>query len=196
MEASVSVGVVSLSPLPADETEPPATEGNDSGNNDDTEDYSCILHGHQYGDWVVTKEPTETEYGEETRTCAKCGDAITNQIDKLSDVITDCNELGLSHTMSAADAAKITRGDNNYKIVCRCGRGCVGSDRDAALAKFNAHAAEKQYDYCGEIMHESEHHYHNVPFDTVVCTVCGKTVKYNRCTMACWGTGHGECPYD
>jgi hypothetical protein len=27
-------------------------------------------HEHQWGEWVVTKEPTETENGEETRTCA------------------------------------------------------------------------------------------------------------------------------
>ena len=29
--------------------------------------------GHQWGPWVVTKEPTETEEGEETRTCLRDG---------------------------------------------------------------------------------------------------------------------------
>jgi len=31
---------------------------------------TASVHVHQWGDWVVTKAPTETEEGEETRTCA------------------------------------------------------------------------------------------------------------------------------
>lgn len=73
---------------------------------------------------------------------------------------------------------------------------CIGSDRDAAMAKFNAHAAEQQYSYCGEIMRENENHYHNYPSNTIVCVVCGKTVTYNDCSRACWGYGYGDCAYD
>ena len=29
--------------------------------------------GHDFGEWKVTKEPTETEKGEKTRTCTRCG---------------------------------------------------------------------------------------------------------------------------
>lgn len=40
--------------------------------------------GHDFGEWVVTKEATVIEEGEETRTCAKCGAAETRAIEKLT----------------------------------------------------------------------------------------------------------------
>ena len=36
--------------------------------------------GHQYGDWTVTKEATETESGEKTRECSVCHDTQTEEI--------------------------------------------------------------------------------------------------------------------
>jgi len=41
------------------------------------------VHEHQWGDWTVTKEPTATEEGEETKTCSTCGDKETRPIAKL-----------------------------------------------------------------------------------------------------------------
>lgn len=35
---------------------------------------------HNYGDWKVTKEPTETEEGEETQLCSRCGNPRTQKI--------------------------------------------------------------------------------------------------------------------
>lgn len=35
---------------------------------------------HVYGDWTVTKEPTETEKGEQTRTCSVCGHTDYDEI--------------------------------------------------------------------------------------------------------------------
>jgi len=43
-------------------------------------------HTHVWGEWVQIKAPTETEEGEETRTCATCGETETRPIDKLPDV--------------------------------------------------------------------------------------------------------------
>lgn len=38
---------------------------------------------HTYGDWAVSKEPTETEFGEKIRSCTKCGHNETEEIPKL-----------------------------------------------------------------------------------------------------------------
>lgn len=38
---------------------------------------------HTYGDWAVSKEPTETEVGEKIRSCTKCGHVETEEIPKL-----------------------------------------------------------------------------------------------------------------
>ena len=39
--------------------------------------------GHDYGDWVVVKEATESEQGEQTKTCSRCGDTISEPIPVL-----------------------------------------------------------------------------------------------------------------
>lgn len=36
--------------------------------------------GHLWSDWTVTKEPTCTEPGEQTRTCSRCGEVETEAI--------------------------------------------------------------------------------------------------------------------
>ena len=38
---------------------------------------------HSFGEWTVTKEPTETEAGEQKRTCTKCGESETEVIPML-----------------------------------------------------------------------------------------------------------------
>lgn len=40
-------------------------------------------HEHDFGAWVVTKEPTTTESGEETRTCSICGKTETREIPQI-----------------------------------------------------------------------------------------------------------------
>ena len=44
---------------------------------------------HVYGDWTVTKEATETEDGEQVRTCEVCGHQDTELIPKKGSEITD-----------------------------------------------------------------------------------------------------------
>ena len=78
---------------------------------DNTCDTTCNVCGytrtitHNFGDWVVTKEPTCTEKGEETRTCATCGKTETREVEALGhdykDTVTDptCTEQGYTtHT--------------------------------------------------------------------------------------------------
>lgn len=43
--------------------------------------------GHQYGEWVVTKEATVDAAGEREKECSVCHDKITEEIDKLDDPI-------------------------------------------------------------------------------------------------------------
>ncbi len=38
---------------------------------------------HEYGEWEVTKEPTCTQKGEQTKECEKCGDTKTKSVSKL-----------------------------------------------------------------------------------------------------------------
>lgn len=91
----------------------------------------------------------------------------------------DCEAKGYSHTISPADQVGYTRGEDYYRIDCECGRICRGDTCEAALAKLNAHAAEKQWDYCGKISEESEGHYHIAPSGTFICTKCRKEVAHS-----------------
>jgi len=48
--------------------------------------HECDRDGHDWGEWVVTIPPTITDYGEETRICARCGDTETRPIPPLDAV--------------------------------------------------------------------------------------------------------------
>jgi len=50
-------------------------------NNGDT---GTPTHVHEWGEWVQTKAPTATEEGEETKTCATCGEKETRTIPKTT----------------------------------------------------------------------------------------------------------------
>ena len=77
-----------------------------------TGDYT-FKTGHSYGDWVITKEPTETEEGIRESTCSGCGNVVTITIDKLEHVhsydevtVTDptCKAEGYTtHTCKCGD---------------------------------------------------------------------------------------------
>jgi len=44
------------------------------------------VSAHSFGDWVTTKEPTETEEGEKARTCSACGHEETDKISMIGAV--------------------------------------------------------------------------------------------------------------
>ena len=69
--------------------------------------------GHSWGDWKVTKEPTESKEGEKTRTCISCSKKETEKIPKLEHVhnyiptVTEstCTEQGYTiYTCSCGDS--------------------------------------------------------------------------------------------
>ena len=77
--------------------------------------------GHEWNEWMVTKEPTEEEAGEETRTCTHegCGETETRAI------LPKDHEHGLSH--KTAQAASCTEDGWEEYYVCdqgefKCGR--------------------------------------------------------------------------
>ena len=82
---------------------------------------------HEYGEWTVTKEATCTEAGEQTRTCAKCGDVETKAIDALGHKWGEwettkkatCQEKGektrTCERCGEVDTKEIKKADHKYK---------------------------------------------------------------------------------
>ena len=63
-----------------------------NGNNEiSKEDWVLAAKGHSYGEWVVSKEATQTTDGEETRTCKTCGNKETRVISKNGENHTSVN---------------------------------------------------------------------------------------------------------
>ena len=62
---------------------------------------------HQYGEWTVTKEATETAKGEKQHTCSVCGYQETEEIAKLAKPgkTGDHSDLALWLTLLAVSAA-------------------------------------------------------------------------------------------
>ncbi len=56
--------------------------------------------GHDYGDWVITRQPTATEYGRKQRICKRCGKVSYSTIPKLKG--------GAATAQSAGTAPKAT----------------------------------------------------------------------------------------
>ena len=72
--------------------------------------------GHKYGDWTITKQPTEKEVGSQYRTCTvtTCGHVETEEIARLDHV----------HTLTAHEAnnASCTEAGNVAYWLCTCGK--------------------------------------------------------------------------
>lgn len=70
--------------------------------------------GHNYGEWITIKEPTEAEEGEAKRTCSVCNEAETRVLSKL---IPDHTHEYTDEVTKAATCA--TEGIKSY--TCSCG---------------------------------------------------------------------------
>ena len=64
-------------------------------------DYSFIC-SHEFGGWVVTKEPTENEEGLKERICSVCGETETQVIETLEPSETEPSETEPSETEPSA----------------------------------------------------------------------------------------------
>jgi len=75
-------------------------------------DESCDVCGavrvpaaHTFGDWTVTKQPTETEYGTQERTCSECGKTQTASVSMIT------------NSESALDSVTDQGGQKNYSWI-------------------------------------------------------------------------------
>jgi len=73
-------------------------------------------NGHAWGEWEQTKAPTETEKGEEKRTCSVCGETETRPVAELGHICQ--NHL----TAVAAKEATCTEAGNIAYYICECGK--------------------------------------------------------------------------
>lgn len=164
--------------------------GNDEGSSDEGGYY---WFGNQKIYWNCASQGHKTMGEPEVIQRATC---VHDKIVKYTCIVIGCGatwekNLGgagsVSHTMSAADRAKITRGDYFYHIKCNCGHGVNGNTRDEAMAKHNTHVAENLYDgYCG-IMREWDGHNHNFPNGSFACAACGKSIPFEERYAGCGG---------
>lgn len=96
--------------------------------------YTCTVKGcgatkteiiekknHQYGDWVITKEPTEQEEGEKKRVCSLCHEEETASIDKLEHIHTLTQTWGndeINHWHECTSCGEKTDiGEHTWTIV-------------------------------------------------------------------------------
>lgn len=90
---------------------------------------------HTYGDWAVSKEPTQTEVGEKIRSCTKCGQVETVEIPKLIcehvfgdwSLVTPSTETAtgrMSHTCTKC-------GETESRIIDKVGTHTVESFKDS-----------------------------------------------------------------
>lgn len=165
-------------------------------------DNQTAAAGHQWGSWVTTKQPTESENGENTRTCSVCKQTETTYTDKIQHehylVVTErkeptCTEDG--YEISECACGNLARrsvlpaghkwehhhedAQGHYTpatITCHCGWACSADiDYVAAFAEHvNSVPEEEKYN----------HSYYPTGGDFVVdvpakdwdvCTVCGAT---------------------
>ena len=75
--------------------------------------------GHTYGDWVIIKEPTESESGEKRKTC-ECGDFISEEIPVLSSGGDDDSSIDSSNSESSDNF-----NSSSYEEPVQ--KGCFGS---------------------------------------------------------------------
>ncbi|MBE6737715.1 MAG: hypothetical protein E7566_03550 [Ruminococcaceae bacterium] len=85
--------------------------------------------GHQYGEWIIVKEPTFTEHGERTRECSVCHDTETEAIEPIEVVslIGDANEDGI---VNIKDATAIQK--HIASLIVLTDKGCSISDVDGS----------------------------------------------------------------
>ncbi|MBR6157467.1 MAG: DUF4214 domain-containing protein [Lachnospiraceae bacterium] len=84
--------------------------------------------GHDWSEWIVVKEPTEEEPGQEERTCNRCGKKETREIPALDHV----------HHMiyTPANAATCEEAGNSAYWTCdKCGRYYADEDGETEIEK-------------------------------------------------------------
>lgn len=96
--------------------------------------YGCI---HSYSDWNVTAAPTYTVAGSQSKTCALCGDVVTEEIPVLANPVTSWNitlkdNIGVNFVMALADADVVTATVDGNAVDCTVADGKLSINVAAA----------------------------------------------------------------
>ena len=94
----------------------------------------CDSQGHSYGEWVTTKEATETETGTKERTCSVCGDKDTGVIPVLPHTHNGILQNGTSAACTVAGVKDC--------YTCSCGKTFEDATWNIEVADLDAWKAE------------------------------------------------------
>ena len=126
-------------------------------------DVTVPAKGHQYGEWKVEKEATETKSGLKSRVCKVCG----NKEEKIIE------PLGHKHTLTKTNAKAPTcteKGNIEYYTCSGCKK--IFSDKEGAKEINDVTVPAKGHQY-GEWKVEKEATKTAEGLKTRVCKVCG-----------------------
>ena len=76
------------------------------------EDTVIPAKGHDWGKWELTKEPTDTEDGEETRICKVCGETETRSVPHSEDESSTPGDSSVPEDTSSGDDSKDSKPSN------------------------------------------------------------------------------------
>ena len=92
---------------------------------------------HSYSDWDVTAAPTYTVAGSQSKTCALCGDVVTEEIPVLANPVTSWNitlkdNIGVNFVMALADTDVVTATVGGNAVDCTVADGKLSINVAAA----------------------------------------------------------------
>ena len=92
---------------------------------------------HSYSDWNVTAAPTYTAAGSQSKTCALCGDVVTEEIPVLANPVTGWNitlkdNIGVNFVMALADTDVVAVTVNGNAVDCTVADGKISINVAAA----------------------------------------------------------------
>ena len=91
--------------------------------------------GHDWGEWVVTKEPTRTADGERTHTCKRCGAAETEAVPRIADLAVEQLAGSTRYETAAGIVAAELEGGKSYPgVIVASGAGYADALAASGLA--------------------------------------------------------------
>ena len=131
--------------------------------------------GHSYGEWVITKEATETKTGSKERTCSVCRAKDIRVIPNLSHIHSGTLRKGTSETCTVS-------GVKDY-YSCSCGSSFEDANCDIEITDIDAWKAKGGKGYIAPTGHSFKNYTTN---NDATCTEDG--TKTAICAYGCGAT--------